>query len=214
MKKILGIIIVGAIIGAAAGYYFIAYRPKMVENKKLTSSENITDVIEMKSGSSIMGKILKEIPDSILIRNAAGTMEISVPRKQIVTVRKATADDLEAARIELENAEKAAKEAARYDKEREARLKAYYEERNKSEISSAQRLKTQGQSNLSEAIKTAKSKGQVIRGMSQSDVIEVYGQPDSKKSEFQGNASRERWFYTKCARIKTGTIDFYDGKVE
>lgn len=213
MKKILAIVISGIIICGAAGYYFIIYKPK-VKSDVLTSSGCITDVIELKSGSNIMGKILKETPESILIKNAAGTMEISVLRKQIATVRKATAEDFKAAQDELDNAQKAAKEAARYDREREARLKAYYEERNKSEISAAQRLRSQGQTNVDAAIRNAKSKGQIAKGMTQSDVLEVYGQPDSKKREFQGNATRERWYYTKCGRIKTGTVDFYDGKVE
>jgi len=214
MKKIIGIALAGVILCAAAGYYFIIYKPKIDKSKELLLSKSVIDVIEMKSGNNIRGRILKEGPDSILIRNAEGTVEILVLRTKIANVRKATAEDVKAARAEMDNAEKIAKEASRYDREREVRLKAYYEERNKREVSRAQRYKGQGQSGTDGAINDAKSKGQVIAGMSYSDVIEVMGQPDSKKAEFQGNAARERWFYNDCGRIKQSIIDFYNGKVE
>lgn len=211
MKKILSIIIGGAIICAIAGYWFITYGPKISDSKKPRLSERITDVIVLKSGNDIRGKILKETPDSILIRNAAETAEIVVPKIQIASMRKATAGDLKAAKAELDNAEKEAKAASLYDVEREARLKAYYEQRNKMEAPAS---KGSGEPDLEEAIRAAKSRGEITTGMSYNDVIEVLGQPDSKKSEFEGNAVREQWFYKACKRIKKDTVSFYDGKVQ
>lgn len=209
MKKILGIIIGGVIICVIAGYYFIIHRPKVAENKKLTLSEYITDVIELKSRNNIIGKILKETAGSVLIRNAEGTMEISVLKKQIANIRKATVDDIKAVQDEIDRAPEAAKKALLFEKEREARLKVYYEERDKREIAAASR--GQGQAGSVETVRNAKDRGQVISGMSENDVLEVYGSPDSKERDDKGNAERERWIYTG---LKEATVNFYKGKVE
>ncbi len=211
MKKISGIVIIGGLIVALlAGYYLVIYRPKLAEKKKLTSPDYITDVIEMKSGNNMMGKILKEAPGYVLIRNAAGTVEISVPRRQIRNIRKTTADDIKAVEDELAGAPEAARKAILFEKEREARLKEYYEERDKREIAAASKGK--GRTGSVDAIRAAKESGKIVKGMTESDVIEVYGTPDSKERDVKGNAEREKWNY--CSGIKKATVNFYRGVVE
>ncbi len=214
MKKIAGVIIAGVVVCIIAGYYFIIYCPKADKNKELMLSECITDIIKLKSGNVIMGKVIKETSDSVLIRTADGTMEISTLKKQIASMRRATADDVKFARDEMARASKAAREAVRYERERAARLKEYYEKRNAREIAAAS---TGGsQSGSIDAIKDAKNKGQVVSGMNENDVIEILGQPDNierdDRNKARGSAERMKWCYS--TGVKKCGVTFYKGRVE
>lgn len=214
MKKIIGIVIIGVIICIIAGYYFMVHTPKIAKDKEVMLSKYITDVIKLKSGNNIMGKIIKETPDAVIIRTADGTMEISTLKKQIASMRKATPEDVKVAQDEIARSSKAAKDAARYEREREARLKDYYEKRNAREIAAAS--KGSSQSSTVDAIKEAKGKGQIVTGMNENDVLEILGQPDrverDDRDKAKGSSERMKWVYS--TGIKKSDITFYKGRVE
>ena len=205
MKKVILFLLV---VGIIAGYCFIKYKPGLSAHKRLLSPQDVTDVVELKSGKKIIGKILKESPDSIFIRYADGTTEAVFLKKLITNTRKATPEDLIIAQNEADKAQENVRESLRYTQERKAELDKFYEERYKKEVAS--HAKDSSQMKAAEAMTEARRSGKVCAGMSQSDVTAILGTPCVKKVNTGGNAPKEKWEYGGDDQQE---VKFYDGKV-
>lgn len=88
---------------AVAAVFFCVNKTSTDNNRREVAAyvrESALDVIEQKNGRKSIGKIVGEAPGSYFIKNIKGTEE-KIDRPSVKNVRKASAEELEIARILL-----------------------------------------------------------------------------------------------------------------